>query len=115
MEEIVSNKFTICPSTVGTGPYAYYPYPTIGDLDRKFGDVLTYMGLERAEKLIGKEVIGSNVFRIINEDKTAENIKEGILVDIRKDDIKPFVIRDDNFQGGRVNVQFIREYKGGRV
>lgn len=113
MEEIMSNKFTICPSTAGTGPYAYYP--TVGILENKFGDVLTYMDLERAEKLIGKAVIGSNVFRIINEDKTAENIKEGILVDIRKDDIKPFVIRDDNFQGGRVNVQFIREYKGGRV
>ena len=113
MEKIMSNKYTICPSTVGTGPYAYYP--TVGILEGKFGDVLTYMDLERAEKLIGKEVIGSNVFRIINEDKTAEKIKEGILVDIREEDIEPFVIRDDNFQGGRVNLQFIREYKGGRV
>lgn len=109
----MSNKFTICPSTVGTGPYAYYP--TVGVIERKLGNILTYMDIEEAEKLLGKEVIGSNVFRIINDDKTAENIKEGILVDILKDDIEPFVIRDDNFQGGRVNVQFIREYKGGRV
>ena len=106
----MSNKFTICPSTVGTGPYAYYP--TVGDLEGEFGDVLTYMDLERAEKLIGKAVIGSNVFRIINEDKTAENIMEGILVDIRKDDIRPFVIKNDSFLGGRVNLQFIREYNG---
>ena len=108
----MSNKFTICPSTVGTGVYAYYP--TVGILEGKFGDVLTYMDLDRAERLIGKAVIGSNVFRIINEDKTAEEIKEGVLVDIRKDDIEPFVIRDDDFIGGRVNMQFIREYKGGR-
>lgn len=54
----MSNKFTICPSTVGTGAYAYYPTdPTVGNSERKFGDVLTYMGLERAEKLIGKRAV----------------------------------------------------------